>query len=69
VLEIHVYAMQLISFFNYLLFFLTTEEENLHLLINNAGVNMCPEDKSADKFELQFAVNYLGMFYARLYRC
>lgn len=37
-----------------------SEEEHLHLLVNNAGVNMCPEDRSADKFELQFAVNYLG---------
>lgn len=39
---------------------LCSEEEHLHLLVNNAGVNMCPEDRSADKFELQFAVNYLG---------
>jgi NAD(P)-dependent dehydrogenase (short-subunit alcohol dehydrogenase family) len=61
------YAMQLISFLTTYFFILSTEEENLHLLINNAGVNMCPEEKSADKFELQFAVNYLGMLYAKLY--
>nr|KAG5686611.1 hypothetical protein BaRGS_006285 [Batillaria attramentaria] len=38
----------------------TEKEEHLHLLVNNAGVMMCPEEKSADKFELQFAVNFLG---------
>lgn len=36
------------------------KEEHLHLLVNNAGVNMCAEEKSADKFERHFAVNYLG---------
>ena len=25
---------------------------------------MCPEEKSSDKFELQFAVNYLGTMFA-----
>ena len=38
----------------------SSEEEKLHILVNNAGVNMCPEQKSEDKFELHFAVNYLG---------
>lgn len=38
------------------------KEEKLHMLVNNAGVMMAPEEKSEDKFELQFAVNYLGMF-------
>ncbi|XP_076463703.1 retinol dehydrogenase 12-like [Babylonia areolata] len=38
------------------------KEEHLHILVNNAGVMMCPEEKSAEKFELQFAVNYLGTF-------
>lgn len=30
------------------------------ILINNAGVMMCPKMKSQDDYELQFATNYLG---------
>ncbi|XP_029642619.1 retinol dehydrogenase 13 [Octopus sinensis] len=37
-------------------------ESQLHILINNAGVMMCPKTLSTDKFEMQFAVNYLGPF-------
>ncbi|GAB1601397.1 retinol dehydrogenase 13-like [Argonauta hians] len=37
-------------------------ETQLHILVNNAGVMMCPKTLSADKFEMQFAVNYLGHF-------
>lgn len=48
----------------YFLFF-HQEEENLHLLVNNAGVMMCPEEKSEDGFELQFAVNYLGKLFIK----
>ncbi|XP_071762657.1 retinol dehydrogenase 12-like isoform X1 [Centroberyx gerrardi] len=38
------------------------EESQLHVLINNAGVMMCPYSKTADGFEMQFGVNYLGHF-------
>uniref|UniRef100_A0A8D0HDU8 NADP-retinol dehydrogenase n=1 Tax=Sphenodon punctatus TaxID=8508 RepID=A0A8D0HDU8_SPHPU len=38
------------------------EEEELHILINNAGVMMCPYSKTADGFEMHFGVNHLGHF-------
>uniref|UniRef100_A0A9J8ARS2 Si:dkey-94e7.2 n=2 Tax=Cyprinus carpio TaxID=7962 RepID=A0A9J8ARS2_CYPCA len=31
----------------------------LHILINNAGIMMCPYSKTADGFEIQFGVNHL----------
>lgn len=34
----------------------------LHLLINNAGVMTPPESKTAEGYELQFGVNFLGHF-------
>jgi NAD(P)-dependent dehydrogenase (short-subunit alcohol dehydrogenase family) len=36
--------------------------DKLNVLINNAGIMMCPEAKSEDGFELQLATNYLGPF-------
>ncbi|XP_054272940.1 retinol dehydrogenase 11-like [Macrosteles quadrilineatus] len=38
------------------------EEKNIHLLINNAGVMMCPRSVTEDGYELQFATNHLGHF-------
>jgi len=38
------------------------QETNIHLLINNAGVMMCPRNVTEDGYELQFATNHLGHF-------
>lgn len=39
---------------------LHTEVSHLHILINNAGVMMCPYMKTADGFEMHLGVNHLG---------
>lgn len=46
--------------------FFLAEEKELHILINNAGVMMCPYSKTADGFETHFGVNHLGKV-AKLY--
>ncbi|NWR70928.1 RDH12 dehydrogenase, partial [Centropus unirufus] len=39
-----------------------SEEKELHILINNAGVMLCPYSKTADGFEMHLGVNHLGHF-------
>lgn len=38
------------------------DEEKLHILLNNAGVMVCPYGKTADGFEMQIGVNHMGHF-------
>ncbi|XP_031439676.1 retinol dehydrogenase 12, like isoform X2 [Clupea harengus] len=38
------------------------EEKQLNILINNAGVMVCPYGKTADGFEMQIGVNHMGHF-------
>ncbi|XP_008306374.1 retinol dehydrogenase 12-like [Cynoglossus semilaevis] len=38
------------------------EEPAVNILINNAGVMMCPYQKTVDGFEMQIGVNHLGHF-------
>ncbi|XP_043802666.1 retinol dehydrogenase 13-like [Apis laboriosa] len=38
------------------------EHNNLHILINNAGVMRCPKKHTKEGIEMQFGVNHLGHF-------
>nr|XP_045726847.1 retinol dehydrogenase 13 isoform X1 [Mirounga angustirostris] len=38
------------------------EEEQVHILVNNAAVMRCPHWTTDDGFEMQFGVNHLGHF-------
>ncbi|XP_026057241.1 retinol dehydrogenase 12 isoform X1 [Carassius auratus] len=38
------------------------EEKQVNILINNAGVMVCPYGKTADGFEMQLGVNHMGHF-------
>lgn len=41
---------------------LIQKEKSIDLLINNAGVMMCPYSKTEDGFEMQMGTNHLGHF-------
>jgi NAD(P)-dependent dehydrogenase (short-subunit alcohol dehydrogenase family) len=41
---------------------ITAEYDHLDILINNAGVMMCPFSKTKDGFEIQMGTNHLGPF-------
>ena len=40
----------------------SSKYEKLHILINNAGVMMCPYSKTKDGFEMQIGTNHFGHF-------
>ncbi len=40
----------------------SSDFNQLDLLVNNAGVMMCPFSKTADQFEMQIGTNHLGHF-------
>ncbi|KAK5644495.1 hypothetical protein RI129_005795 [Pyrocoelia pectoralis] len=41
---------------------LVAEEEQINILVNNAGIMFAPEGRTEDGFEMQFGSNYLGHF-------
>ncbi len=44
----------------YFLMLFSADEPKLNILINNAGVMVCPYGKTADGFEMQIGVNHFG---------
>ncbi|CAF0942169.1 unnamed protein product [Brachionus calyciflorus] len=41
---------------------INSREERIDILINSAGITLCPQWKTKEGFEMQFGVNYLGPF-------
>lgn len=39
----------------------------MNILINNAGIMMCPYSKTTDGFEMQLGVNHLGKLRGSLF--
>lgn len=37
-----------------------SEEKQVNILVNNAGVMVCPYGKTVDGFEMQIGVNHMG---------
>lgn len=37
-------------------------EPHVNILVNNAGIMMCPKGETEDGFEMQFGTNHLGHF-------
>lgn len=42
---------------------MSLEEKQVNILINNAGIMMCPHSTTVDGFEMQLGVNHLGESY------
>jgi NAD(P)-dependent dehydrogenase (short-subunit alcohol dehydrogenase family) len=62
--QVEVEALELGSLANIRVFarrFLSKHQQ-LHILVNNAGVMACPFAKTTDGFEMQFGSNHLGHF-------
>lgn len=54
----------------YLTLLFSAGEPKLNILINNAGVMVCPYGKTADGFEMQIGVNHFGKLnYVASYLC
>jgi len=62
--DVHFYQLDLSSFESIKKFAkeVLKEESRVDILINNAGVMLCPYMKTVDGFETQFGVNHLGHF-------
>lgn len=57
--KLHTWSDYEATMFHFLLF-CSTGEPKINILINNAGVMVCPYGKTADGFEMQIGVNHMG---------
>lgn len=60
--NVHLVELDLASINSIVKFSSEFNEKHLHILVNNAGIMMCPEMKTKDGFELQIGTNHLGHF-------